>query len=68
MLLRSTIGGSKLCCSEAAPAPAQAAARHAALQAVEAALGREAELFTEWSGLIAWQPGSSIGWHADNNR
>ncbi|KAI8465390.1 MAG: hypothetical protein J3K34DRAFT_525389 [Monoraphidium minutum] len=45
-----------------------AAARHAVLQAVERALGREAELFIEWSGLITWGAGSGIDWHHDNNR
>ncbi|MEW5298874.1 MAG: hypothetical protein WDW36_001948 [Sanguina aurantia] len=43
-------------------------ARHAVWQAVEAALGLEGELFVEFTALMSWGPGSSIGWHHDANR
>jgi hypothetical protein len=48
--------------------PTQAAASQAVLGAVEAAFGREAELYVEWSGLISWRAGAAIDWHHDANR
>nr|GME07660.1 prolyl 3-hydroxylase 1 isoform X1 [Ipomoea batatas] len=35
---------------------------------VEEYFGCEYELFVEFTGLISWCKGSSIGWHSDNNR
>ncbi|GBF93946.1 2-oxoglutarate (2OG) and Fe(II)-dependent oxygenase superfamily [Raphidocelis subcapitata] len=48
--------------------PELAAARQTVLQAVEASFGLEAELYVEWSGLVAWRPGAAIDWHHDANR
>lgn len=48
--------------------PALAAARRAAHEAAERALGAEMELYVEWSGLVAWRAGGAIGWHHDSNR
>jgi hypothetical protein len=55
-------------CRCPAPTALQVAARQVVLQAVEQAFGREAELYIEWSGLVAWGAGSGIDWHADNAR
>jgi hypothetical protein len=38
------------------------------LELVEATFGCECELFVEFTGLLSWQPGSSIEWHHDANR
>ncbi|XP_028767085.1 uncharacterized protein LOC114724799 [Neltuma alba] len=35
---------------------------------LEEFFGCEYELFTEFTGLISWTKGSSIGWHSDDNR
>ncbi|XVE74565.1 hypothetical protein DITRI_Ditri12bG0027300 [Diplodiscus trichospermus] len=35
---------------------------------VEEVFGCEYELVTEFTGLISWSRGSSIGWHSDDNR
>lgn len=35
---------------------------------VEEFFGCEYELFVEFTGLISWSRGSSIGWHSDDNR
>lgn len=35
---------------------------------VEEHFGFEYELFVEFTGLISWCKGASIGWHSDNNR
>ncbi|XP_073279902.1 uncharacterized protein [Primulina huaijiensis] len=35
---------------------------------VEEFFGCEYELFVEFTGLISWCKGSSIGWHSDDNR
>ncbi|KAL8137639.1 hypothetical protein V2J09_003640 [Rumex salicifolius] len=35
---------------------------------VEQAFGCEFELFVEFTGLISWTKGASIGWHSDDNR
>ncbi|GJP32186.1 hypothetical protein CLOM_g16783 [Closterium sp. NIES-68] len=35
---------------------------------VEEAFGMQLGLFIEFTGLISWLPGASIGWHADDNR
>ncbi|KAJ8760435.1 hypothetical protein K2173_015102 [Erythroxylum novogranatense] len=35
---------------------------------VEEFFGCEYELFVEFTGLISWARGSSIGWHSDDNR
>ncbi|ERN11016.1 hypothetical protein AMTRI_Chr04g244250 [Amborella trichopoda] len=35
---------------------------------VEEFFGCEFELFIEFTGLISWSCGSSIGWHSDDNR
>jgi hypothetical protein len=48
--------------------PLVARARHVALTTAEAAFGREAALFVEWSGVVAWREGAEIGWHYDANR
>ncbi|GMH40009.1 hypothetical protein BSKO_07913 [Bryopsis sp. KO-2023] len=45
-----------------------ARARSLVLDAVESALGYECQLFVEFTGLISWSKGSSIGWHHDSNR
>lgn len=50
-----------------APCP-QVAAREAVRAAVEEALGLDLGLLVEFTGLICWRPGSSIGWHHDANR
>ena len=48
--------------------PLQVAAREAVRAAVEEALGLQLGLMVEFTGLICWRPGSSIGWHHDANR
>ncbi|KAL8490407.1 hypothetical protein ACS0TY_026056 [Phlomoides rotata] len=35
---------------------------------VEECFGCEYELFVEFTGLISWTKGASIGWHSDDNR
>eukprot|EP00897_Mesotaenium_endlicherianum_P005818 jgi/Mesen1/5264/ME000263S04371 len=35
---------------------------------VEEAFGCQFQLFTEFTGLISWRKGASIGWHSDSNR
>ncbi|CAH1416751.1 unnamed protein product [Lactuca virosa] len=35
---------------------------------VEEFFGCEYELFIEFTGLISWCKGASIGWHSDDNR
>ncbi|WOL14192.1 hypothetical protein Cni_G22972 [Canna indica] len=35
---------------------------------VEEAFGCEFELFVEFTGLISWCKGASIGWHSDDNK
>ncbi|XP_021641297.2 uncharacterized protein LOC110636073 isoform X2 [Hevea brasiliensis] len=35
---------------------------------VEEFFGCEYELFVEFTGLISWSKGASIGWHSDDNR
>ncbi|KAL6561702.1 hypothetical protein OROMI_017303 [Orobanche minor] len=35
---------------------------------VEEHFGCEYELFVEFTGLISWCMGASIGWHSDDNR
>ncbi|XP_074309528.1 uncharacterized protein LOC141644017 [Silene latifolia] len=35
---------------------------------VEELFGCEFELFVEFTGLISWTKGASIGWHSDDNR
>ena len=42
------------------------AARERVLHAVERALGLEAELIVEFTGLLSWGPGAGIGWHRDD--
>ncbi|PSC76160.1 prolyl 3-hydroxylase 1 isoform X3 [Micractinium conductrix] len=44
------------------------AAREAVRAAAEAALGLELGLLVEFTGLLCWRPGASIGWHHDANR
>lgn len=44
------------------------AAREAVRTAVEAALSLPLGLLIEFTGLISWRPGASIGWHHDANR
>ena len=46
--------------------PLVAAAGERVLHAVERALGLEAELVVEFTGLLSWGPGAGIGWHRDN--
>lgn len=46
----------------------QVAAREAVRTAVEAALSLPLGLLIEFTGLISWRPGASIGWHHDANR
>ncbi|PNH09916.1 Prolyl 3-hydroxylase 1 [Tetrabaena socialis] len=43
-------------------------ARAAVLAAVEVAFGLALELCVEFSGLIGWDEGASLGWHHDANR
>jgi hypothetical protein len=35
---------------------------------IEETFGCEYELFIEFTGLISWCKGASIGWHSDDNR
>ncbi|KAJ3702991.1 hypothetical protein LUZ61_006696 [Rhynchospora tenuis] len=37
-------------------------------EAVEEAFGCHFELFVEFTGLISWCKGASIGWHSDDNK
>mmetsp|Transcript_23132 Transcript_23132/g.64261 ORF Transcript_23132/g.64261 Transcript_23132/m.64261 type:complete len:157 (-) Transcript_23132:1087-1557(-) len=43
-------------------------AREAVQSCVECMFARELELFPEFTALMAWGPGSAIGWHFDSNR
>lgn len=46
----------------------QVRAREAVRAAVEEALDLQLGLLIEFTGLVSWRPGSSIGWHHDANR
>lgn len=35
---------------------------------MEEALGCQGELLVEFTALISWHQGASIGWHHDSNR
>lgn len=47
---------------------AQVRARERVQEAVEDALGLPGGLLVEFTALMTWRPGASIGWHYDANR
>lgn len=46
----------------------QVRARERVQEAVEEALGLPGGLLIEFTALVTWLPGASIGWHYDANR
>jgi hypothetical protein len=46
----------------------QIRAREKVQEAVEDALGLPGGLLVEFTALMTWRPGASIGWHYDANR
>jgi hypothetical protein len=46
----------------------QVKTRHHVWEKVEQVFGLNLELHVEFTGLISWSKGSSIGWHSDDNR